>query len=222
MMTLGDAPVITAHLVIPDRGPWVAEVVIDSNVSPPRSVTLAEDGGVSLVGVTARGGLNPALLRWEGVIVGGSGGLAAPVIGAFRNCQVGDVLDAIATQSGETLSGDILASLRAVELDAWTLGRSSARAALDTIAGAAATALGEPVTWRTVGDGSIWVGVETWPAASLPVDDDIVEPDPMLGRYVIGAQVASLLPGVDLEGVGRVVRAEHWVEPSSVRSWAWT
>lgn len=222
MMTLSKAPVTTAHLVIPARGPWTAEVTLDSNESPPSAITLAEDGGVSLAGVVARGGLNPALLRWEGILVGGAGGLGKSVIGAYNNPQVGDVLDAICEQAGETVSSDVSATLRAAALDAWTLGRCSARAALDVLSGAAAVALGEPVTWRTMPDGSIWMGVETWPSQAFAALDDIVDPSPLLARTIIASQVAALLPGVDLEGVGRVTCAEHWVSAQGVRTWAWT
>ena len=44
----------------------------------------------------------------------------------------------------------------------------------------------------------------------------------MLGRWVIGAEVAALLPGVALAGVGNVTSVEHYVDEHSVRTWAWT
>src|SRR4051812_20744740 len=103
-MTCAGADVLSAHIVIPARGPWVAELVLDTATPPSGSVTLAQDGGLSLVGVVARGGVNPALLKWEGMLVGGAGGLGLPVIGAFRQPQVRDVLSAIADQAGEKVS----------------------------------------------------------------------------------------------------------------------
>jgi hypothetical protein len=100
--------------------------------------------------------------------------------------------------------------------------RSAAAAALDVLADAAAQQLGAEVTWRILGDGSIWLGPETWPAATLPASAEVIDPSPLVPFTVIACEVPALLPGVDLAGVGRVVLAEHWVRPNSVRSWAWT
>jgi hypothetical protein len=221
--TCGGYDVLRAHVALPRRGPCVIEVVLDTpNAAPPSQVTFAEAGGLSLACTVARGGVNPALLKWEGVLVGGDGGLARPVAGSFNAAQVRDVLGAIASQAGEVVSAIIDATVLSLEVPDWTLGRLPAAAALDGLADFVAAQLGQPVTWRTLGDGSIWIGVETWPAQALPATAEIVEPDPMLGRTVIACEVAALLPGVALEGVGNIVAVDHEIEADEVRTWAWT
>lgn len=216
LVTCAGADVLRAHLEIPQQGAWTAEVVLDTDRDVTGSVTLAAAGGLSLAGVVARGGVNPALLRWEGVLVGGAGGLSKPVRGAFRNATAGDVLSAICSQSGEALSATVGAAVRAQSLPQWTLGQSTAAQALDRLA----AHLG--AVWRVLSDGTIWIGAETWPAASLPAGAEVVDPSQLVAYVEIGVTTPALLPGVALDGVGNVYGVEHWIEPSSVRTWAWT
>jgi hypothetical protein len=55
----------------------------------------------------------------------------------------------------------------------------------------------------------------------MAAGSDLLEAFPAEGRYVIGAETPSLLPGVALEGVGHVAAVDHWITPHEVRSWAW-
>ncbi len=221
MLTFDSIAALSATIRHQARGPWLAWLKLDGDAAPATHAALADEGGYGLTGTVLRGGINAALLQWEGLVVGGAGGLARPVEGAYRSAQVGDILAAIAAQSGESMSSSSTAALKAVSLPFWTLGRCSAAQALDALSGAATEALGAPVTWRTLADGTIWMGSETWPTATLPESAEVVEQFPADPRYVIASAFCQLLPGVDIEGVGRVLAVDTYAEPASVREHAW-
>jgi hypothetical protein len=116
----------------------------------------------------------------------------------------------------------VSSTVTGVLLSKWTLTARTVARALDELCFAASSALGQPVLWRVLGDGTVWLGFETWPAQQMPVGADVLEQYPAEGRYVIGATTPFLLPGVNLDGVGNVVGADHWVTHEQVRTDAWT
>jgi hypothetical protein len=221
LMTCGGADVLSAHITLPLRGPWTAEVVLDTPSDVTGSVTLAAMGGLSLAGTVAWGQVNTALQQWEGVLVGGAGGLSRTVSGAYQFAQLRDPLGAIMQQSGET-QGDVAADVLAVSLPQFSLGSWTASAGLEQLAAAATSALASPVNWRVLSDGRVWIGVESWPAQALPAGAEIIDPAGADRRVTIGPQTPALLPGVNLDGVGRVIAVDHWIDAFSVRTWAWT
>lgn len=220
-MTCGGADVLSAHLTIPIRGPWTAEVVLDTATNVTGSVTLSAQGGLSLRGAVAWGQVNPALQQWEGVIVGGAGGLSRTVSGAYQYAQLRDPLAALLQQAGET-QGDVAADVLAVSLQHFSMGQWTAAAALEQLAAQASKALGTAINWRPMSDGRIWIGAETWPTRSLATGEDVLDPAGADRRVTIGAQTPALLPGVALDGVGRVIAVDHWIDAYAVRTWAWT
>lgn len=220
LVRCGEADVIHAELHLSTRGAWSGEVVLDAGAAPTGSVSLRAEGGLELQGTVVGGGvfLDVAAVR----IVGGAGGLATEVEGAYQLASLRDPLDTIMSTSGERLSGTIAPSILAVPLERWTLGRSSAAKAIDDLVAAASAILEQALTWRVIEDGSIWIGAEAWPSASLPDTADVLVRAPVARLIEIGVETPALLPGVNLEGVGRVVAVDHWITPHEVRTWAWT
>jgi len=101
-----------------------------------------------------------------------------------------DVLGDALSESGEALSGT--SSGLAIACRLWH--RTEGAAARTVAAVAAAAGYG----WRVLADGSVWLGVEGWPAAP-EADVTLVERDPSQRRWVLGGDVLSLRPGTLLQ-----------------------
>lgn len=213
------ADVLRGKVHLSLRGTWFAEFELDTPTAPSGAAALAASGKALLQGFVVDGGvfLDAAHVR----AVGGAGGLGKLVSGSYRGAQLGDVVGAVMTGSGETASSTIDRSITSIVLPLFTLSGSAAKA-LDDIAGAAARELGAPVSWRVLADGTIWIGQETWPAQTLPDGSEVLEPFPGERRFVIGADAPALLPGVNLADVGQVIAVDHYIESSAIRTWAWT
>lgn len=212
---LADLVVLRGRISLYVNGGWTAELELAAGAVPAGAVTLRADGGLSIRGTVQPGA---AVLRGRVhvIVTGGAGALGTRVEGAFRSAQLRDPLRAIAAATGDTLSSTIDSTLLSRSLAFWTLGAYPAWRALRELANAAGA------HWRFLEDGTLWLGIETWPAAELPRTDAIIERFPREGRVEIAAATPSLLPGVELVGVGRVAGVDHWIEPDGVRTWAWT
>lgn len=221
LITCAGADLLKGHVSLPQTGPWTAVLELDTTTVPSGQVTLAADGGLSLKGFVLRAGAD-LQDRMHVRLVGGAGGLSKIVPpAAWQGATVRDPLNAIMSATGESLSSTIDASITGLVQQLWTVAAQSGAACLNLICYAAGQVLGKAIGWRILGDGTVWIGAETWPAQAMPDGADILRQFPGAGRYEIGAQTPSLLPGVNLTGVGNVAAVEHWLSPSEVRTWAW-
>jgi hypothetical protein len=77
-------------------------------------------------------------------------------------------------------------------------------------------------TWRVLPDGSIWMGVETWPDSGLLEGDDyqIISEDPMRAEAVLGVESPVIMPGTLLGG-RRVSYVEHRLNSPETRTIVW-
>lgn len=219
LATCADADILRGRIVLPLRGPWTADLVLDTATAPSGSVAVVARGGLSLQGYVLQAGvqLDTAHVR----LVGGAGGLGRQVLGAFRTAQLRDPLDAIMAASGESLSGAVASAILGVSLPYWTLAGRAAHA-IDGLCSVATDQLGEAVGWRILSDGTVWLGAEAWVSAKLPAGADILDRFPAERRTAIGVETPALLPGVELADVGRLVAVEHWIGAEQVRTFAWT
>lgn len=221
LVVCAGADVLSGRISLRLRGAWSAELVLDTDTRPTGKVELEAEGGLELTGTVVGGG--PGLTGATTVrLVGGAGGLAKQVSGAFRSAQLRDPLDAALRAGGESLSSTVATSILGIQLARWSQGKHHVGRELDDLAAAATKALGSTVNWRFLGDGAVWLGVETWPAATLPDGAEVLDALPAEGRYVIGVDTPALLPGVDLAGVGKVQAVDHVLDSTAVRTHAWT
>jgi hypothetical protein len=188
--TLNGKDVLSAHIREPRIGAWTAEVDVDSDDAITGSVTLAL-GFDSWQGTIVRGSLETG--RFHAIVVGGAGGLSKQLppkhyISSPMRMMLGEILKAI----GETQSAAMDAAVGNTFMDRWSRFGGSGGQALKQVA----QDLG--VSWRVLRDGSIWLGVETWP--ELKVEHDIIERLPGRGRALIAPDVFTLRPGVRWEG----------------------
>lgn len=216
LVTLAGADVHRGRIHMPQRGWWWAEIDSDSQTAPTGRVSIAAAGGFTLTGFVVRSGVYLDTARSH--IVGGAGGLTKIISpAAFQNALVRDVLNAVLGGVGESLSSTIPASVLATLLASWTLTASTAARALDSLTFAAGAQ-----TWRVLGDGTIWLGNETWPSQSLPASSDVLDIHPTGPRFEIGCATPALMPGVFLTDVGsNVLAVDHFITPERVRTWAW-
>jgi len=198
---------------------------LDTATPPTGKVSLVAAGGFTLKGSVQPGRSGVDMMgRAHVCLVGGAGGLGTLVNpAAYENAQLGDPLRAVIAAAGETLSSTVSSSITSLILPKWTIVRQRAADLLDLLAQVASQRLGQLVTWRVLSDGTVWLGVETWPATAMPAGSDIINQYPAQSRFEIGAATPSILPGINLAGVGHVAAVDHWIRPDQVRSdvWIW-
>lgn len=202
---------------IPRIGVWHAELVVDTPDAISGEVRIAIDGGDTYVGTPDRSGAyaERASLR----VVGGAGGLrnlATPRHYTDTSLRIvlGDLLDT----GGETLSATAEAAVLDRSLDHWTtLAIPIGRVITRLMATAAPDA-----AWRVLPDGTVWVGIETWPDSGLttPEDYTLLDQRDDQDRVVLGVEVPRLRPGTTLAGK-RVSFVEYRLEEGGVRVKAW-
>lgn len=216
LITCGGLDVLDGRISLPLHGAWFAHLRLDGSAAPAGRVTIQAAGGLSIVGHVATAGVFCDVASVQ--VVGGAGGLGKTLApSAYQNAQLRDPLGAILNQAGESLSATVGSSVLGVELTSWTVVASTVGRALDELCGA----VGAGTTWRVLADGSIWLGADTWPGASIPKGSDLLDASPEDGRYILGVDTPWLLPGVALETVGNVLAVDHYITPSEVRTWAW-
>lgn len=219
LITINDVSVIGGSVSMPKVGVWTADLVIDqidgSGFGDGTQVTISADGGVSLSGVVAPARTGDFLDAVHVRVLGGAGGMAKPSTarsfvqpGAF----VRDILSSISSDSGETLDSTIDSKFTGSNLTAWaTMSKSCSwnlRALLQFVA--------PTYSWRITSAGNLWMGVETWPAASGGFD--IIGQNPSDGTYTLGCDSPFFSPGSSLANVGNVATVEHKIEKNQVRS----
>lgn len=212
-LSLNGKPVLRARILAPRVGAWVADVEVDTDEDLIGAQDLAIDG-VTLRGAVHRGGV--AYQRWTGRLVGGSAGLPGPVAPVSQyTTTLATALADVLREAGETLSatsGDLSASVTR-----WHRAAGTAANAVADVARAAGMA------WRVLFDGTVWLGVETWPAATT-TGVELLDHRPEVGRLELGGDAAALLgilPGqtLTLDGVtARVGCIEHTVDATTIRS----
>lgn len=201
-------------LTIPRVGLWSAEVEVDADAVLSGDVDLVVEGR-TWRGTVHRGGVELARGQWR--IVGAGALLAALGPQAFRSTTLADVLRETVLGAGATLAadlGDLTASVAA-----WHRRSGPATHTLADVAQAAGFA------WRSLADGTLWCGDDTFAALAL-AGVELLDVAPSLGRYELAGDVAlDALPGrtLTLDGVDvRVGLIEHRQHGAALRTVVWS
>lgn len=215
LATANGVPVIRAVLALPRVGAWHADLEIDSEDASPFGTQIAlsiGDGALSFQGSARRGGAygGRVLVR----MVGGAGGLGKVLDSkAYRQIPARIPLSDILDGAGEKLSGTADSGALGTELPFWSRPKGIAGIAL-------ANLLAElSATWRVLADGTIWVGSETWPAATVS-NVTVTHEAPDDGRIDFGSDLPSLLPGTTFRD-RKVSRAVHHLDAKRVSTECW-
>lgn len=222
LVTANDVTVIRGSILMPLYGVWSADIVIDqpdgTGFEAGTQVTIKSDGGVELVGTVVADRSGSFLDAIHVRVLGGGAGMAkaATVKGYMQpGAYVRDVANALAKDGGETLSSQIDNALLQTNLTAWATQEGSVSAGLVSLL----DIIAPTADWRILADGKLWFGDETW-----PTDDSayqLIASNPSEKTYDLGVDTFTIVPGVDLQGVGKVNRVEHSLEDGRVRSRIW-
>lgn len=219
LCTVNGLNVLDGAIYIPRVGVWHADLNVDSfsALSGPATISLASQ---TLKGTVTRSGTDVSK-RIRTRVVGGAAGLATVVTPrSYSAIQLKIPLVDALTGAGETLSPVADPNVLAWPLLSWSRMQVPASYVLAQL-----IALVPNATWRTLLDGTVWVGFETWPANSLP-DTVPIHSEPEKGRITIASDAPAVLPGTAFSyvtpGLGTQVRnvsyVRHDIRPSQIRT----
>jgi hypothetical protein len=211
-VTLGKDPVLSAVIERPLRGSWVADLEVDSDAAPTGKLALTCQGQSFLGTVVTSQSWND---RQRARVVAGAGGMRKDLGPAwYRNTSLRTVVKALLDAVGESLSPTSNAAVLARRVPAWMRLRGAANGLLDQVL----TVFAPEVIWRHLPDGTVWIGVPSWPTVTTTAvvqdnrgDEDLAE--------LAGDDIA-LDAGVTVLG-RRVGFVRHRLAGASLRTEAW-
>jgi hypothetical protein len=115
----------------------------------------------------------------------------------------------VLTDAGELLSTSADSAILSTTFPAWSrmsTGAGTSLAALVAAAGA---------TWRVLTDGTVWVGVESWPTSTMKAD--AISYMPEASRRVVATLLPTILPGQVYDGE-HVSVVQHVLTSRSIRT----
>lgn len=221
MITANGHPVLAGSVHMPRTGCWHADLELDHD-EPLSGAVVIDADGTTFRGTVTRGG---ALVGAASVrVAGGTGGLRQSVgaqayVASSAETVIRDLLGAV----GESLSATSNTALLARTLGHWHRAAGPAGTALSLVTRAVGA------TWRMLADGTVWVGVDTYPAQVFEHVE--LDPDPLLGTWTLQDDAWHLRPGVSIGGrrdqtgkivdARRVSRVEHSVGSRGRRTTYW-
>lgn len=194
MVTINGATVIRGNVRIPLHGPWTSVLEVDAATAPTGPVTVNLGGVRDFKGTVLRSGTY--LQRTLVEVVGGAGGLARTIRRNYYQPSLtlrvllGDVLREAGEQLGSTADSAVTSRV----LASWTRHQGLASSALNELLRGSPGAL-----WRVLPDGTVHVGIPTFPVASLE-SFDLIDDDVLAKRIVIATDDPRLDAGTTFEG----------------------
>jgi hypothetical protein len=220
LVTCNGVAVISGSVIRPRVGVWAADLVLDQSdgtgFDPGTKVTIESEGGYELVGTVDPNRAGDFLDAVHVRILGGAAGMnkaSTPRGYVQPHAFVRDVLDGIFGDAGETMSATTDAGLLAKNVAAWSiLGTHPASWNLRALLGIVAPSM----SWRVLADGTVWIGDESWPTATGTFDT--IRYEPSEGSYLLGVEAPFVVPGTNLDGVGRVNLCVDTIEAGRLRT----
>jgi hypothetical protein len=207
--TVNNLPIMGGQIAMPRVGAWHADLDADAT-ELTGSATIAYEG-VDFVGTVLRSGVHGGRLGAR--IVGGKGGISKELgvknYAASAGTKISTVVADIMMETGEKLSPTS---------DQSVLGRTLAK--WERIAGPASHALVSVLdkagaVWRILRDGTIWVGMATYPEATI--EHVLIDEDWVNGIITIAPEKADLEPGTTFRGQ-KIEEVIHRLTPGSLRT----
>lgn len=211
--TANGVTVIAGTIVMPRVGAWRADLELDledaSKVIGNVSIAV---GDLTFEGFSQEATAFSA--RTQLRVVGGRGGLGKPTKPRFYQSIPARVpLEDILVEGGEKLSSTSAADKTGTSLPLWTRPAGVVSEGLELLVEELSA------VWRILPDGTVWVGVESWPEAKLK--DVLILADAGHEASVqFVSDTPSLKPGMLFQN-RRVSRVELAIGPSATRTTAW-
>src|SRR6185437_3367863 len=194
LLTANGQDVLEAKSSRRRTGAWSWDLLVDDPDALTGKVTIVvNDGALTFVGTASPSRSGVFSDTGHVRVIAGNGGLSTVATArSYNSPSVAGVLADLLSDAGETLSPTADAGVLAQDLDAWTTG---ARPVADLIS--LLLASGSPGSiWRSLPDGTIWVGNETWPDAGIdPSLYQIFEDSAETNSMLVGCDAPFLLPG---------------------------
>jgi hypothetical protein len=200
---------------MPRIGAWHADLHVDGTAAFAGKVTLQVGEKLALQGTVNRARVHQGTARVR-VVAGGDGLQKTARPKHYNAPTFGIVLRELAAAGGEEVSATADQAVVTKTLLAWTTLRLS----VGVMIGALVDLAPDGTAWRTLPDGKIWIGAETWPDSGLK-DYREIDETPEQASMVIGTDVPQLLPGTQLGG-RKIDYVEHLIGPNEFRTRAWT
>jgi hypothetical protein len=217
LCTINGTPVSRARITMFRTGCWIADLVASQPIDPG-PVTIAIEQGITLQGTQARAGtwLDTGYIR----VLPGAGGMGTIAKArSYRNVTASVIVKDLLATAGETLAASSSASVLATQFPFYTV---QAAPVGDCLAALLMDARISTATWRSLVDGTVWIGTETWPDSGLlaPGDYQDVGELPQQGVAELGFEALTLVPGVSLEG-RNIANVEHNMDGEICRTKVW-
>lgn len=216
---------LRGRISIPLTGTWVADLAIDPGTSDalippyqsPVTITLGENG-FTLTGNVRR--INNAFDTVFARVVGGGLGIWQSVNPqAYQNATFGVIASQILSQVGETLSTSTPSSVTNLQVPFWTVMKGPAFKVLYALVKLASSMLSVKINWRVLSDGTVYIGPEIWPLATM-TSYDLMSWQPEQLLTTVFSLNPTVLPGQNWQG-GNVSNVEHVIEPERIRTRIW-
>lgn len=180
------------RITLPLTGCWHADLWADLQTIPSGDVT-ATLSGVDMPAHIQRVEIVQGLAQMR--LVGGRGGMAKIARPRhYKQPLVRHVLADLVHDAGEALCSTCTADVMSTTLAYWT----SLAVPTGSLVQALAEVAGETVNWRVLFDGTVWLGIETWPMC--PADVRIMEQDAPNAAQYIGTDAEGVWPGTSIAG----------------------
>jgi hypothetical protein len=208
--TIGTASVVSAELALLYSGAWTAAVRAGSEVAVgATTLTIEGQRFACYVRESSRDGGS-----WRLDCIGGQANGWAKALPAksYRSVTVQTIVDDLVRESGEGVSSTVDAAILSRPLGLYHRSAGRTWFALDELA----TMLG--VTWRVLGDGTLWLGTDTWAAGEVASDVlQVANAD----TATIHTKAPVLRPGMTWQG-RRAERVDVVLESNGLRALLWT
>jgi hypothetical protein len=204
--------VLVGSIRVPRVGVWVAELELDGDdATKANGVVTIEAGSTSWKGKAVESGAFVGRIKAR--IFGGAGGLSKATKPRFyASIPAKVIINDLLEEGSEKLSSTSDAGKLGTILPFWTRHAGTVSEGLENL-------LDEiGAVWRVLPDGTVWVGVETWPTAKV-TDVAVESEDPKDSRITFSSESPSLLPGTTFKD-RKVSRVEHEISASKTRTTA--
>jgi hypothetical protein len=202
--------VVSCEINRPLEGAWHAIVEVDAAKVPTGRVTLTVEGGLSLSGTVVRGADVNGRITVR--VVGGAGGLSKVIPAKFyQGTTVRTVVRDTLSASGEALAASSDAAVVTRSIASWARPSGLCSAVLSELLRTGGA------VWRTLADGTVWVGVPTYPTRTFVYE--ALDEDPVQRSFVLTTDDPTLDANVTIDG-RRITYVRTTIEASAVRTTA--
>lgn len=216
--TINDVAVIRGEIHMPLVGVWVADLVVDQpdgkGFATGTKVTI-KTKDLMLVGTVAPDRSGDFLDTIHVRVLGGGAGMAKPAkVRGFMQPRAftRDIIGALMADGGESVSASSDPTFLGSNLTAWMIKKGTVADNLRALLQIKAPTF----NWRILADGTLWMGVETWPEATGELD--ILHQDPADRSYELGIESPWILPGTKVPDIGNIGSVMHTIERTRIRS----